>query len=191
MAKAPEVKEDDKPKGGGVKRILVLVLVAAVMGGGGFAAGMYLSGEQLSPSQEVLRLIERDQATAAAAEAANAPPEKVAREVPTMQEFITSYYEFPETLTTNLKASTRYLQIGIGLSTQYDERVIENMQTHKLAIQSDILAVISGFTEDDVQGLEGRERLANAIKDAVNARLERLEGFGGVESVYFPSFVMQ
>ena len=104
---------------------------------------------------------------------------------------MTSYYEFPEPLTTNLKDSRRYLQLGIGLSTQYDQKVIDNVQTHALALQSDILAVISGFTEADVEGVAGREALAKAIEDAVNARLEKLEGFGGIQSVFFPSFVMQ
>ncbi|MBA4349622.1 MAG: flagellar basal body protein FliL, partial [Rhodobacter sp.] len=37
----------------------------------------------------------------------------------------------------------------------------------------------------------GRKRLADALKDAVNERLKTLEGFGGVEDVFFPSFMMQ
>lgn len=192
MAKQPEpVAEDAPKKGGGLKRLLTLILVAAIMGGGGFGAGIYYSGEQLSPSQEVLRLIERDQVSTEGTEAADGPPEKVARERPTVEEFITSYYEFPEPLTTNLKNSRRYLQVGIGLSTQYDQQVIDNVTNHSLALQSDILAVISSFTEADVEGVEGREALSNAIRDAVNNRLEKLEGFGGIESVFFPSFVMQ
>jgi flagellar FliL protein len=54
-----------------------------------------------------------------------------------------------------------------------------------------MLAVISGFTESDVAGLEGREALADALRDAINRRLEELEGFGGVEDVFFATFVMQ
>jgi flagellar FliL protein len=33
--------------------------------------------------------------------------------------------------------------------------------------------------------------LAAAIRDAINARLTVLENFGGVEDVYFTSFVLQ
>ena len=33
--------------------------------------------------------------------------------------------------------------------------------------------------------------LSNKIKDAVNNKLELLEGFGGVEGVFFTSFVLQ
>lgn len=192
MAKQPEpVAEEAPKKGGSLKRVLTLLLVAIIMGAGGFGAGIFYSGEQLSPSQEVLRLIERDQAANAGTEEADGDPQKVTRTTPTVEEFITSYYEFPEPLTTNLKNSRRYLQVGIGLSTQYDEQVIQNVQNHALALQSDILAVISSFTEADVEGVEGRDKLSSAIRDAVNKRLEQLEGFGGIESVFFPSFVMQ
>jgi len=37
----------------------------------------------------------------------------------------------------------------------------------------------------------GREGLAGALRDAINAKLEALEGFGGVEEVHFTSFVLQ
>jgi flagellar FliL protein len=33
--------------------------------------------------------------------------------------------------------------------------------------------------------------LADGIKNAINSRLEELEGFGGVEGVYFTAFVLQ
>lgn len=39
--------------------------------------------------------------------------------------------------------------------------------------------------------MDGRDKLAAAMKDAVNKRLEELEGFGGIENVFFPSFVLQ
>jgi len=38
---------------------------------------------------------------------------------------------------------------------------------------------------------DGRERMAAALRDAINERLEAIEGFGGVEGVFFPSFVLQ
>ncbi|KGM88140.1 Flagellar basal body-associated protein [Roseovarius mucosus DSM 17069] len=105
--------------------------------------------------------------------------------------FETRYHEFPDPLTTNLKSSRRFLQIGVGVSTQYDESVIANVETHAMALRSDMLAVISGFAEEDVEGTAGREALAEALKTAINTRLEALEGFGGIEGVFFPSFVLQ
>ena len=37
----------------------------------------------------------------------------------------------------------------------------------------------------------GRDDLSARIKDAINVKLEELEGFGGVEGVFFTSFVLQ
>ena len=178
-----------KPKGGFVKKLLVWTIAAAVLGGGGFAAGLYFSGGSLSPSQEVLRLIETEKA--AETEADGTETKRVQKEVPETAVFQTSYYEFPDPLTTNLKGSRRFLQVGIGVSTQYDASVITNVETHAMALRSDMLAVISGFAEADVEGEEGRAQLSRDLMRAMNARLEALEGFGGIEDVFFPSFVLQ
>jgi flagellar FliL protein len=69
--------------------------------------------------------------------------------------------------------------------------VVENVETHQLALRSEILGTISEFTEEDIAGKDGRDRLAVAIREAINARLKILENFGGVEDVYFMSFVLQ
>jgi flagellar FliL protein len=83
------------------------------------------------------------------------------------------------------------LQVSVGVSTQYDETVIENVEKHQMALRSEVLGVISTFSVDDIEGKTGRDNLANRIKDAVNVKLEDLEGFGGVEGVHFQSFVLQ
>ena len=181
---------------GRLLRGVAMLIAAAGLGAGGFAAGMFHAGGGLSPAEEVLRLIDQGAvplpAEQAAAEAeAAAQPQRVPRPAPEESPFLTSYYEFPDALTTNLAGSRRFLQVQIGVSTQYDAQVITNIETHAMAIRSDMLAVISGFTEEGVAGAEGRAALAAALADAINARLERLEGFGGVEDVFFPSFVMQ
>lgn len=181
---------------GRLLRGIALLVTGIGLGAGGFAAGMFHAGGGLSPADEVLRLIDQGAvplpAEEAAAEAeAAAEPQRVPRPAPEESVFLTSYYEFPDPLTTNLAGSRRFLQVQIGVSTQYDAQVITNIETHAMAIRSDMLAVISGFTEEAVSGAEGRAALAASLADAINARLERLEGFGGVEDVFFPSFVMQ
>ena len=59
------------------------------------------------------------------------------------------------------------------------------------ALHREVLSVISEFTEDDVQGKEGRDALSASMRDALNAKLEQLEGFGGIEGVHFTSFILQ
>ncbi|MGX0974913.1 flagellar FliL protein [Roseovarius sp. MBR-51] len=189
MADAALPNLDARPKGGFLKKMLVWLLMALLLGGGGFGAGYFVSGGRLSPSQEVLRLIELE--TAAAETDAGAEPKRIPREKPETPVFETLYHEFPEALTTNLKGSRRFLQVGVGVSTQYDASVITHIETHAMALRSDMLAVISSFAEEDVEGTAGREALAEALKTAINSRLEALEGFGGIEGVFFPSFVLQ
>ena len=104
---------------------------------------------------------------------------------------MTIYHEFPGSFTTNLMDSRRMLQVGVGLSTQYDDTVMMNVESHQLALRSVILGVLSEFTEEQVQGVAGRDMLAAALRDAINTKLEALENFGGVEEVHFTSFVMQ
>lgn len=178
-----------RPKGGLFKKLIVWLLAAIVLAGVGFGAGFYYANEPLSPSQEVLKLIEKDAVGAVSEEETG--PMRVPREVPQTEQFETSYYEFPDALTTNLKGSRRFLQVGVGLSTQYDATVIANVERHAMALRSDMLGVMSAFTEKDVEAEGGRARLSADLKDVINARLLDLEGFGGIEDVFFRSFVLQ
>jgi flagellar FliL protein len=115
----------------------------------------------------------------------------VYKDTPSTDTFVTSYYTFPDNFTTNLKGSKAFLQVSVGVSTQYDETVIENVEMHQLALRSEVLGVVSEFTVEEVEGKMGRDDLADGIKNAINSRLEELEGFGGVEGVYFTAFVLQ
>ena len=113
------------------------------------------------------------------------------KEAPEVDTFITTYFEFEGNFTTNLRNSRKFLQLGVGVSTQYDETVIEHVQMHQLALRSEVLGTISEFTEEDIQGKAGRDMLAVKMAEAINAKLELLEGFGGIENVHFTSFVLQ
>jgi flagellar FliL protein len=111
--------------------------------------------------------------------------------VPEEELFATTYYEFPGNFTTNLKGSKKFLQVSIGVSTQYDEQVMANVDSHQLALRSEILGIISEFAAEDVSNREGKKLLADKLKDGINEILEGVEGFGGVENVHFTSFVLQ
>jgi flagellar FliL protein len=104
---------------------------------------------------------------------------------------VTSYYTFPDNFTTNLRGSKAFLQISVGVSTQYDETVVENVELHQLALRSEILGVVSEFSVEEIEGKDGRDDLAERIRLSINEKLELLEGFGGVEGVFFTSFVLQ
>lgn len=200
MTTALPAPAESKP--GAVKRLSVLLfrliavlILAALLLGAGFGAGWYYFARPASPVLEALRALQGGEDTAEKAEpgteAADGEPHKVPRPVPEEEKFVTTYYSFPDPLTSNLGDSRRFLQVTVALSTQYDAKVMANVETNRIALQSDMLVVISGFSEETLKARDGREKLAVALRDAINARLEALEGFGGVDAVWFPSFVMQ
>ena len=108
-------------------------------------------------------------ATKAAEEAANADPDK--KIAPEVENFVTTYYEFSGTFTTNLRNSTKFLQVGIGVSTQYDDTVMANVEMHQLSLRSEILGMMSEFSEEEIQGKAGRDALSAAIAEAINKKL--------------------
>ena len=193
---ADEENEEPKKRGGLIK-IIAMALGGLLLVGAGVGAGYVLFGSQPpSPSEEIEDIIDKKMAEAeaekmAAEEAGPDGASKVAKEKPLIETFVTTYFEFPGTFTTNLKNSRKFLQLGLGVSTQYDESVMANVEAHQLALRSEILAVMSEFTEDDIQGKAGRDSLARALADGINEKLLLLEDFGGIEEVHFTSFVLQ
>ena len=189
-----ENEAEQKAGGGLVKKLLIFGGGGLVMIAVGLGAGWLIFGSaQPDPSEEIEEIIERKLAEreTAEAEADNSTPQKQSKDTPEDDVFETIYHEFAGTFTTNLDGSRKMLQLGIGVSTQYDDTVMMNVESHQLALRSVILGVISNFSEEDVKGSSGREMLAMSIRDAINGKLEALENFGGIEEVHFTSFVLQ
>ena len=163
---ADEEVEEKKSKGGLLKIILFvvggIVLIAVGLGVGYFVFG----SSQPDPSEEIEAIIERKMEEAAAAKASedNSSKKKVSKETPEQENFVTIYYEFPGTFTTNLRGSRKMLQVGIGVSTQYDDTVMMNVESHELALRSTILGVLSEFAEEEIEGTNGKAALASALK---------------------------
>lgn len=190
-----ENDEEPKKSKGFLIKIILFVVGGFVLIGAGLGVGYLLFGaSQPDPSEQIEEIIERKMQEAEAAEQEaldNATNQRVSKETPEVENFVTIYYEFPGTFTSNLMNSRKMLQVGVGVSTQYDDSVMEMVESHQLALRSVVLGVLSEFGEEDVQGIAGREKLANAMRDAMNAKLESLEDFGGVAEVHFTSFVLQ
>ena len=190
-----ENEAEQKAGGGLVKKLLIFGGGGLVMIAVGLGAGWLIFGSaQPDPSEEIEEIIERKLAERETAEAEadnSTEPQKQSKDTPEEDVFETIYHEFAGTFTTNLNGSRKMLQLGIGVSTQYDDTVMMNVESHQLALRSVILGVISNFSEEAVKGSAGREMLAVSIRDAINGKLEALENFGGIEEVHFTSFVLQ
>ena len=103
----------------------------------------------------------------------------------------TSYFRIQGSFTTNMRASERLVQLELGVSTNYDERVIHAVERHDLPIRSAVLGVLSLQEEAALSTPEGRAALQKQLKDAINRVLNEKEGFGGIADVYFASLIIQ
>jgi len=81
--------------------------------------------------------------------------------------------------------------VQVALMTHYDTRVFDNVKKHEFALRSAMLDVMRQTTEAEVTKPDFRKELATKLKDVMNELLEKFEDFGGIEDVFFTSFVMQ
>ncbi|MBF96542.1 MAG: hypothetical protein CFH34_00646 [Alphaproteobacteria bacterium MarineAlpha9_Bin4] len=210
-------ENNEENKKGGIVKIAIFAAAGLVLLGIGLGIGALIfgGGSEPDPSAEVSEILEgknpEKEKKEEAPEDENAEeegeiemecvenadgeeecvPKKKVKKVNVEEKFLTTYYEFPGNFTTNLRESKKFLQITVGVSTQYDEEVMVNVESHQLALRGIILGVMSEYSEQDVAGRDGKQSLADALRDALNIFLEDKEGFGGVEGIHFTSFVLQ
>lgn len=106
-------------------------------------------------------------------------------------QFQVSYYPMPENFTSNLRDDGGFIQIGIGVSTFYDERVLQNLERHEMAVRSAVLMQLADQDPAIVATPQGKLALKARLAKAVNDVLKEKEGFGGIDEVYFTGFVIQ
>ena len=190
MTDTPQPKKKSK-----LKKILLLAVVLVVVGagaGGGvlYATGGTLSGGHAEPEEDpnLPQLVAREGASPHAVSAAKAQARR-GRVDPRV--FQSTYLPLENVFTSNLRGGDAFVQIGLGVSTYYDERVIENIQRHEMAIRSAILMTLSEQDPGHVTTVRGKQELKIALRNAMNDVLTNREGFGGIDEVYFTSFVTQ
>jgi flagellar FliL protein len=60
-----------------------------------------------------------------------------------------------------------------------------------MPIRSAVLMVLADQDSFALQTPEGKKALQKQLKDAINQVLISKEGFGGIDDVYFTSFIIQ
>ena len=198
---AEEVEEE--PKKSNLLKIIIFVVGGILLIAVGLGIGYFLFGgdPEPDPSAEVNQIIEGKEAEKKKPEDADNKEgeeegedgmiKKNVKAIPEVDTYETTYFEFPGDFTTNLKGSRKFLQVSVGVSTQYDEQVMEVVDSHQLALRSEILSTISDFTEEDISGSEGKKKLAERLIVVLNKKLESLDEFPGIEDVYFTAFILQ
>ena len=198
---AEEVEEE--PKKSSLLKIIIFVVGGFLLIAVGLGIGYFVFGgdPEPDPSAEVNQIIEgKDAEMKKKQENENKEGEeegedgiikKNVKAIPEVDSYETTYFEFPGDFTTNLKGSRKFLQVSVGVSTQYDEKVMEVVDSHQLALRSEILSTISDFTEEDISGSDGKKKLSDRLIVVLNKKLESLDEFPGIEDVYFAAFILQ
>jgi flagellar protein FliL len=204
-----EKTEDAKPakKKGKLGKILIISVGTLVLVGGGVAGGLYASGSpllhrgggaaaavdngpHLVPKSEQKRVTGdgtggEGGATSGSGGGATPPAGSGG------DKYASNYYAMDKEFTSNLQNSVHFIQVGIAVSTPYDDTVITNLKTNEIAVRSAILMSLGDTTEDEAFTTDGKTHLQARLVKAINDTLKQKEGFGGVSNVYFTNFVVQ
>ncbi|WP_408598810.1 flagellar basal body-associated protein FliL [Limnohabitans sp.] len=164
----------------------VILLIVSVVFGTLFMSGYFAHKSEAAAHEKV------DELDKAAEEARAMPegPSKVKKEAEATR-FENTYLQIDKEFMTNITNSKKVMVVQIAVMTHYDARVFDNVKKHEFAIRSAILDVMRQSTEADTAKGNFRTELAAKIKDVMNEMLMKYEDFGGIEDVFFTSFVMQ
>jgi flagellar FliL protein len=188
-APAEEGEEQPKKKKPILKIILfvlgAILLMVAVAFGTLFFSGYFEKKAELAAMDKLEEL------EAAASKAKVEAPSKIKKEAPEATRFEKNYLQLDKELMTNITGSKKVMVVQVALMTHYDTRVFDNVKKHEFALRSAMLDVMRQTTEADVAKPDFRKELAAKLKTEVNELLEKFEDFGGIEDVFFTSFVMQ
>jgi len=200
-AKETDVTGEKPPKSSVVKIVIlvvaVILLLAIAVGATLFVTGAFSS----KPPADVDALVEGGGGKGEHGEAKGGDgaakksdePKKKAIPADKDTRFEKSYMDLDEKkpLVANIFGSRKVMQVSLALMTQYDDRVFKNVAKHRAALRSGALDVLRQVTEADLAKPEFRNELAVKLREKINAELERLENFGGIEEVFFNEFVFQ
>lgn len=204
MSETEATAATPKKKGGAMKWLLIgtglVVLIGGGVGGGLYAANSGLIGgngaQGAAAAADVPQLVPKSDEVRAVAKGEGGEEGGSGAGIPTPKgqggdKYASTYYQLEKEFTSNLRESVHFIQVGVAISTPYDNRVIENIKTHELAVRSAILLALGETSEDDVFTADGKVKLQKRLAAAINAVLKEKEGFGGIGNVYFTNFIVQ
>ncbi len=195
MATAPEAAPDAGAEAAPKKKKPILLIAGIAVGSivvmVGIAFGtLYFSGFY-EKKAELAAMDKLEELEAAATKAKDEAPAKLRKEAPEATRFEKNYLQLEKDLMTNITGSKKVMVVNIALMTHYDTRVFDNVKKHEFALRSAMLDIMRQTTDEETKKPDFRKELAEKLKVVMNKRLEEYEDFGGIEEVYFNSFVMQ
>lgn len=178
-----------KKKGGLVKKLVMFGVLPLVLLGGGVGAGLYAAGSgmvgggehKVDPHRPKLVLKEGEEGPTDLPDSVKIDPEV----------YKSSYYQMEQPFTSNLRGTDGLIQLSLGVSTFYDEKVIEHLKDSDMPVRSAVLETLAESDANVLDTPQGKDALRKTLKERINQVLQQREGFGGVDGVYFTSFIIQ
>ena len=172
MADELDVGAEEGKKGGKKKLIIIIVVALLVLGGGGAAAYFFL--------------LSGDDSEAAAEGESAAATEMVQTDGPAI------YLDLDQPFVVDFLVSgkQRYLQLNMTLKSR-DQGQIDAVKLHMPLIRNSLVLLFSSQSFDELQTIEGKQKLKSSAVETINNILTQETGMGGIEDVLFTNFVMQ
>jgi flagellar FliL protein len=210
--KAPDAAAPAGEEGAPTKKskLMFFVMIAAgalALIGISVGATLYLTGFFNPPAATAKAgeegAAEEGEASAATEEGAEASgaaeggEPKPDAEIPEGEKFAATYKPITGSngeerdFTLNVPNTRRFVQFRVAYKTFYGEKIVERVTKHQIAIEAAIISTAGQFGEEEMISVEGRTRLAAALRDSMNDVLIRNEDFGGIDEVMFTHFVFQ
>ena len=175
-------------------KIILIAVVAILVLTGTVVGTLFVTGffdkKDTSAAEAQLKALEQE-ASGAKNPASDPGPKKVTKDSPELTRFENHYMELEKDLVANLTNSRKVIQVKLAIMTHYDERVFKNVKKHEFALRSSALDVMRMTTDSDLSQADFRKKMAEQIRLELNTTLEKYEDFGGIEEVFFTSFVVQ
>jgi flagellar FliL protein len=179
-----------KKKGGKLKKLIFFGLLPLLLIGGGIGAGVYAAGSGIV-GHKGGKKVDPDRPKLVLKEGKHGPTDLPDDARPNPEVYKSTYVPMEQPFTSNLRDTDGYLQLGLGVSTFYDQKVTDQLKDSDMPVRSAVLEVLATQAADALNTPEGKVALRKQLKAAINHVLEQREGFGGVDDVYFTSFIIQ
>ncbi len=190
MSRKPAVAADEAApakQGGKLKKLLIIGGGIVLAGGGGAAAAVYTGAFGLGAKHEAEDPNRPKLMLRAGGE--EAAPKDVAKLDPA--KYKATYYTLEQNFMSNLRDSDAFAQVSLGVSTFYDHHVVDNLKDNEMPVRSAVLLVLADQDPFAIATPQGKKHLQQELKLAINDVLKQKAGFGGIDDVYFTSFIIQ
>jgi flagellar FliL protein len=168
MSEEEKEKDEAAPKGGGKKKLIIIIIIALVLIGGGVGA-FFAFGKSKGADNE-----DGEEADAAENDG-EGPVEDLPPAVLPLDTFIV-----------NLQVKGSFLKTTLQL--EFDEPELPHTIEHDTPkIRDAIIRVLSSKAAPDILSTEGKEKLREELKRAVNEALKSED----VTQVYITEFIIQ